>query len=267
MIRLKDPQSPASPGLRQLLRKVQPTRGMTEAEKARSAARIAQLVAGPPAPAPLLASPKIIGAVVGIGGGIALLANLMTPPSTPEDCAPLAMTSPLEAPARLTDTDESAKNSLGDKPIQASLTTTAGPPAVPTTSPLKSTPPRKPNRVPVATTTASTKTVPSIANVVSSAAPEPSSTANDESRYIDEATTALSTSPQDALLRLDEHAKLFPDGMLANERDFLIIRALLKLGRDSEARKQAKSALRRENSPYKTRIQELLLLNPSNKSD
>jgi hypothetical protein len=61
----------------------------------------------------------------------------------------------------------------------------------------------------------------------------------------------LRTQPNAALRLLDEHAELFPGGMLAPEREILAIDALRKLGRDAEAEQRlARFRARYPDSPH-----------------
>lgn len=59
-----------------------------------------------------------------------------------------------------------------------------------------------------------------------------------EASLIGRAKGALETSPSQALTALSEHAKLYPSGVLAEEREVLRIRALKNLGRERAAEAQ-----------------------------
>jgi hypothetical protein len=63
---------------------------------------------------------------------------------------------------------------------------------------------------------------------------------DDETRLIGAADAALRAGDgASALLRLDEHARSFPDGVLAEERSAERVLALCALGRDADARTEA----------------------------
>lgn len=66
--------------------------------------------------------------------------------------------------------------------------------------------------------------------------------AEDDSALIDRARTALlRTSPSDALAALQEHARRFPRGQFAEEREALAVQTLVALRRPDEARARAAS--------------------------
>ncbi len=69
-------------------------------------------------------------------------------------------------------------------------------------------------------------------------APEGEPAKPSEASMIARAKGALETSPSKALAALAEHAKLYPKGVLAEEREVLRIRALKNLGRDDAAEAQ-----------------------------
>jgi hypothetical protein len=72
----------------------------------------------------------------------------------------------------------------------------------------------------------------------SAAAPSPV-----EARLVLEAQEALRSSPARALELCAEHARRFPDGRLAEEREPVAIEALMRLGRAAEARARARRFL------------------------
>jgi hypothetical protein len=74
-----------------------------------------------------------------------------------------------------------------------------------------------------------------------------------ESVLISRARAATEASPGEALAALEEHARRFPRGVLAPERDYLAIKALHRLGRTAEARSRARDyAALHPSSPYVT---------------
>ena len=65
-----------------------------------------------------------------------------------------------------------------------------------------------------------------------------------------------------ALALTDEHARRFPGGALAQEREFIAVSALLSLGRTPEARSRAARLLERFPGPaYRGRLESLGLGN------
>ncbi|MBX3192296.1 MAG: hypothetical protein KF819_35225 [Labilithrix sp.] len=61
----------------------------------------------------------------------------------------------------------------------------------------------------------------------------------EEMKLLRRAQDALASSPAEALARCEEHAKTYPRGGLAEEREVLAVDALLRLGRRSEAESRA----------------------------
>lgn len=75
-------------------------------------------------------------------------------------------------------------------------------------------------------------------------APAPGSTLAAENRLLAQARTALiDGQPEQALLRLGEHARRFPDGVLSEERQALRAVALCEAGRDAEGGAAARAFL------------------------
>lgn len=73
------------------------------------------------------------------------------------------------------------------------------------------------------------------------------------------AAASIDSDPAAALANLDRHAREFPSGQMAPEREFLAVRALLSLHRDAEARTRAEALERRfPSSPYVARVRRLL---------
>lgn len=72
---------------------------------------------------------------------------------------------------------------------------------------------------------------------------EPVESLAEESSLVARARASLAAEPTAALTIVDEHARRFPKGELASEREYLRIRALQALRRDAEARLRARSYL------------------------
>jgi hypothetical protein len=94
-------------------------------------------------------------------------------------------------------------------------------------------------------------------------APKPSASPEDslkgEAELLNKAHRALATDPSTALAIAREHAKRYPRGQLAAERELLLVQALVKLGRRSEA--EARGRELREAAPnniYEERLDTVL---------
>lgn len=80
-----------------------------------------------------------------------------------------------------------------------------------------------------------------------------------EVRWLDQARSSLASDPAAALARADGHAQRFPDGALSAERELIAIDALLRLGRERDARLRADAfSARQPSSLYRERLQHLL---------
>lgn len=80
-----------------------------------------------------------------------------------------------------------------------------------------------------------------------------------EHALITSARRALEQNPAQSLALAEEHRSTFPNGTLAPEREFVAIRALVKLGRRDDARTRATQFRRRfPDSAYLSRIDALL---------
>ncbi|WP_438028679.1 hypothetical protein [Sorangium sp. So ce233] len=76
-----------------------------------------------------------------------------------------------------------------------------------------------------------------------------------ESNLIDRARAAAAQDPDAALAAVSEHQREFPAGRLAEEREYVAIRALMRLGRVDEARARAGSFLARyPSTSYADRV-------------
>ena len=83
-----------------------------------------------------------------------------------------------------------------------------------------------------------------------------------EVHLLQRAQSALGASSSAALALTDEHARRFPGGALAQEREFIAVSALLALGRAPEARSRAARLLERfPASAYRGRLESLGLGN------
>jgi hypothetical protein len=94
--------------------------------------------------------------------------------------------------------------------------------------------------------------------------PAPSATSTEhllvrETRLLERARAELAARPERCLALLSEHAREFPNGALALEREFLTVASLVRLGHRAEA--EARAAALRARSPgslYEERLERLL---------
>jgi hypothetical protein len=81
----------------------------------------------------------------------------------------------------------------------------------------------------------------------------------DEARLLEEARHALADNPARALELANRHQELLPSGQLGAERDFIVVDALLRLGRRDEAERRAAPRLAKSpDSLYARRLRQLL---------
>lgn len=80
-----------------------------------------------------------------------------------------------------------------------------------------------------------------------------------ETQLLEQARSALASSPSDALAITQQHTGRFPAGRLGAERTMIEIEALQRLGRHAEARAKAERLLERSpNGLYTERVRRLL---------
>lgn len=80
-----------------------------------------------------------------------------------------------------------------------------------------------------------------------------------ESALVGRARATLEPTPAAALALLEDHARRFPRGELAAERDFLRIKALRRVDRSDEARERARTyATKYPSSPYAPAVRTIL---------
>jgi hypothetical protein len=81
----------------------------------------------------------------------------------------------------------------------------------------------------------------------------------DEFALLRAARQAIEDRPERALALTSQHARLFPAGMLSQERETIAVEALVKLGRASQAQTRAHAFLAAHaDSPYKSRVEAAL---------
>ena len=241
-VRWKDATDPADApkAARALLRREGPVPKMPAALRA---ALVTQL-ALPPATAPPATAPPAAalggtaGLLVAAGVGAVVIAAIVwasraTPrPDPPSASAAPSASAPASAPASAS---PSAAASAAPTPASALASASSAPPSA--FAPRSAHP---------------TASAPSGA----SASADPLS---EESAIVTRARAASASNPALTLALVDEHAKRFPRGELTQEREYLRISALRRLGRTDEARARARSYLTTfPSSPYAPAVRSLL---------
>jgi hypothetical protein len=219
--RIRDGGAEVPPELRDLFAGASKPESLPSALDARVAAHIGTLGPLPVSPLVKLVPWVVGGGAIALAGAIALVVERRAP-------APAAIPQPNE--------------------IAAPAVTTAD------TAPI---PP--PNELAVPT---ETKSAPAPSNAHTAPA-EASSASEDalagEAKLLNQAHDAMSSDPRRALAIASEHAKRYPHGQLAAERELILVQALVKLGRDREAEARGR-ALRKSapNSIYGERLDTIL---------
>ncbi|TKC99794.1 hypothetical protein [Polyangium fumosum] len=249
--RWRDAGGSAPPRVRELFTSAQPTRKMTQLELARSTAQVAQIAATPVGVLPGVLAKKIVMAILGIGGAVALVVAPRVGQDVP---LMLKVAEPIE---RVGATVEAAGSGgpAPEEPGKSGERSTEGmesraTPAASRPAPL----PKKPARGSV-----TKKVAPPMPSPPVSAEPVMEDSITREIVMLEEARRLMATSPSEALGRVEAHAREFPAGRLAAEREFLAIDALLRLGRKGEARARGEALLERSSgTPYEVRVRRKL---------
>lgn len=206
--RLREGGSDLSPELSDLFRGAQKPEPLSAAADARLRGQVSALAMSPPAPLFKAAPWLLAGGLVVVAGGLAWLTQHDERPRAPQRPA---ATSAKTAPVALV------------------------PAPVPTSEALPS---PEAKHAPVASVGRTTPT-------------EPPSVSEDtlavEAKLLNQAHAAMPADPRKALAIAGEHAKRYPRGQLAAERELIVIQALVKLGRTHEA--EARGRALRKSSP------------------
>ena len=84
-----------------------------------------------------------------------------------------------------------------------------------------------------------------------------------ERQLLEGAEGLLERDPEAALARVAEHARAFPDGQMAAEREYCAVRALARLGRTAEASQRAERLRSRHpDSPFAPLVRRYLTPTP-----
>ncbi|WP_434046823.1 MULTISPECIES: hypothetical protein [Sorangium] len=226
----------APEGARELLLAASRPRPMTSAELARTAARVAPLgtaSAGAGAALPMWVKGIFVAVGLGIGGaGLYLALDGGQRAGAPAQLADLPLEELLSRPGR-------------GLPAAAPAKADPAPEAAP------------PPEAPRPAASVSRRELPK--NTRPAAPAEAAATDSDEllreSNLIDRARAAAAQDPGAALAAVSEHQREFPAGRLVEEREYVAIRALMRLGRVDEARARAGSFLARyPSTSYADRV-------------
>jgi hypothetical protein len=211
--RLREAGSEALPELRDLFLGAQKPEPLTPATDARLVAKVTALGALPAAPLAKVTPWLIAGGAVMLAGALALVAQReKSPPATGTGRPP-------PATAALA-------------PVTVERRAPAPPESRPSSEATRS--------VPVSS--------PSAARLVPAEAPSASADAlAGEAKLLNQAHAATATEPHKALAIASEHAKRYPRGQLAAERELILVQALVKLGRTREA--EARGRALRKSAP------------------
>lgn len=197
----------------------------------------------PPAATGSTLSGAAIGAALGVlvvGAGLAWQA-VHQAPTEPNERAMVTVVAPPEASA------------------SAPVTRLAGPSATATAA-RAARPVERPTVDSVAPETIDAPEAPSPLPEASTPTPAaPVVDAETEAHFLDRARAALGTAPAQALSLTEEHARRFPSGALAQEREVVAIQALSRLGRVEAARQRAQRFLAAyPDSVHRRRLEALL---------
>ena len=228
-------------GLDALLRRAPGPRAMSAAERARTAARVAQVPVGLGAGAGWAAWAK--GIAVAAGLGVAGLAGYELAHDHPTSIVAPLQRLPLSRlrPVRLT------------------------PPAhIEEAAPEAPSSPAAPDPPAASIARGQPRSLGHAAPPLDSTAPAPD--ADEllrEAELLEKARADISRDPASSLRSLDQHREGFGDGQLTAERELLAIDALARQGRSAEARARAAAFLARfPSSPYADRVRRIVGTNP-----
>jgi hypothetical protein len=229
-VRFKD-SADAPVALRDLLRKGADVPPMPA--DVRAAVRAS--LPGAPAPAPppkgLLASPAVIG-----GGAVVIVAVVaaivwLTRPTPPSPAPAPSLSAPASSSAVIEERDDSTESIDASPAASASATGSMD----------------------------GSKSASARPSARPSASASTTDTLAEELLLIEKARGGLDANPTVALASIDEHARRFPRGQLAPEREYLRLRALRRMGRVDEAKTRARAYLTSfPSSPHAAAVRQML---------
>lgn len=223
---------------RDLLRGAEPTRAFTPADAVRLQTAVAKAGATAAASswsAAALTVPKALAVVATLATGVVGVR---------------AVTRPTPAAHVVTPAPMSAARAIPDAPTPAIAAPVLAAPSVNVAAPAPS---------PASAPRAARRHIVSATPFAPSSTPAPAPTLADELRVIDDARHALARDPSAAVDALTAAATRMPAGQLRDERDALLVEALARCNRWSEARQRAEALARRDpQSPQNARVRALL---------
>jgi len=184
----------------------------------------------PPAPVPSATAPTSVGpgaklAIVTLTGALLIGAALLLMPRSSMNTP-----APAHAPSRTPVSTLDARSAPAPAPMPATVPDAPSPALEAARAPA---PPAK---------SAKRRVARAAEAIAPSHAPDP---APAELELLTRAHDAIEASPQRALSLIDDHARLYPSGSFAQEREALAIDVLRKLGRTTEARERARAFIAR----------------------
>jgi hypothetical protein len=209
--RLREGGPDAPPELSELFRDAEKPEPLPPTTDARMLALVTALGAAPAVP--LVKGWLVAGGAVVVAGALVLVARRAPAPGV----AP-------SPPPSSTSASASASASAAVAPVPPAAA--PEPPSLP-----------EPRRAPAA----------SAAHVAPAAASSSEDALAGETKLLNRAHAAMATDPRQAYAFASEHAKRYPRGQLAAERELILVQALVKLGRAREA--EARGRALRKSAP------------------
>lgn len=173
------------------------------------------------------------GAAVVAAIGVAFFATRAAPVEVPADAGPTTMTTASAIPTALVTASATASAAAaGNEPVLDV------------------------HALPAAAATDAGRTA---ASAPGTGSARPAGSPDAEMTLLGSAQAALSGAPAEALARCEEHARTYPGGAFADEREVLAVDALIRLGRRSEAEaRAARFRVAHPGSAYLRRLDTLL---------
>lgn len=223
--RLREPGSNAPPELRELFRDAEKPDPLTAAADARLLGQVKAL--GPaPATVPFKSWLLAGGAILVLGTAAIVARHSPAPPALPSPPPDHSIATPASA----------AFDAPAARPVDAPAAPAVVPSSFAHVSEALALPPSKHA---------------SPASASQGAPAEAASTSQDalagEAKLLNQAHAAMASDPRKAYEFANEHARRYPHGQLAAERELILVQALVKLGRLREA--EARGSALRKSSP------------------
>jgi hypothetical protein len=250
----------------ELLRAAQKPRGMTAAERARTAARVSQIAQGAGAGAVAATHGAVLAKGIALAAGLIAIgavgrALLPAPDVRPAAAGRPAEMAPDRAPDRAPDPTAAQDHGLA-APVDPSGDALGAPEnaVVARAAPA----PARAASAPTAARARAEKNSARPASKKQGGGPAGNADALlEEAESLERARGGLAGDPASSLSVLHKHLERFPEGQLDAEREYLTIDALVRLGRRDEARARARAFIARHpGSPYATEVRRVLDQDP-----